>query len=249
VLAPGSVNPAIAASLAAVAVAALPRVGWPALIAAAGGALVAQGRAGAMPLVVLAGLTAPLLLPLHPTRWSLPALAPALGAIGLAGAWPALAGRAASAWQRAALGAAGWVMLVAAETLARTSFYVRLPHAVAARSAWMYSLDASLHHALLPLATTGVLVPAVAWGFAAAVLPWMTVFRSLPVKLVLVTIWTSATASAVTTALHASHAGAFVRPEVAVLGAVAAGLVALAPSIPGAIRRRAWADRSRTGLA
>jgi serine/threonine protein kinase len=249
VLAPGSVNPAIASVLAAVAVAALPRVGWLALIAAAGGALAAQGRPGAMPLVVLAGLTAPLLLPLQPARWPLPALAPALGAIGLAGAWPALAGRAAGAWQRAALGAAGWIVLVAAEALATTNLYVRLPHAVAARSVWTPSLSGSLHHALLPLASTGVLAPAVAWGFAAVVLPWMTVFRSLPVKLVLVTIWTAATASAVTTALHAAHAGALVKTDVAVLGAVAAGLVALAPSIRGAIGRRGWADPSQAGLA
>jgi hypothetical protein len=249
VLAPGSVNPAIAAVLAAVSVAALPRIGWLALIAAAGGALAAQGRPGAVPLVVLAGVTAPLLLPLQPARWPLPALAPALGAIALAGAWPALAGRAASAWQRAALGAAGWIVLVAAEALATTNLYVRLPHAVAARSVWMPSLYDSLHQALLPLASTGVLAPALAWGFAAVVLPWITVFRSLPVKLVLVTIWTAATVSAVTTALHAAHAGALVKPEVAVLGAVAAGLVALAPSIPAAIRRRGWADRSQAGLA
>ena len=249
VLAPGSVHPAIAAVLAAVAVAALPRIGWLALIAAAGGALAAQGRPGAVPLVVLAGVTAPLLLPLQPARWPLAALAPALGAIGLAGAWPALAGRAASAWQRAALGAAGWIVLVAAEALATTNLYVRLPHAVAARSVWTPSLYDSLHQVLLPLASTGVLAPALAWGFAAVVLPWITAFRSLPVKLVLVTVWTAATVSAVTTALHAAHAGALVKPDVAVLGAVAAGLVALAPSIPAAIRRRGWADRSQAGLA
>jgi hypothetical protein len=249
VLAPGSVNPAIAAVLAAVAVAALPRIGWLALIAVSGGVLAAQGRPGAVPLVLLAGLTTPLLLPFAPARWPLPALAPALGAIGLAGAWPALAGRAPSAWQRAALGAAGWVVLVAVEALGATNLYVHLPHAVAARSAWTASLGDSLHHALVPLASTGLLAPAVVWGFAAAVLPWMTVFRSLPVKLVLVTIWTAATASAVTTALHAAHAGALVSSDVAVLGAVAAGLVALAPSIPGAIGLLGRADRSQTGLA
>jgi eukaryotic-like serine/threonine-protein kinase len=245
VLAPGSVNPAIAAVVAAVAVAALPRVGWLALVAAGAGALAVQGRPGASFVVVTAGLLVPLLLPLHPARWPLGALAPALGAIGLAGAWPALAGRAGGVWQRAVLGASGWVMLAAAETLAATNQYVRLPHAVGSPTTWMNSLSGGAGHALAPLITTGVLVPALVWALAAATLPWFTVFRALPVKLVLVTVWAAATASAVTTALHAAHAGAAVSTEAAALGAVAAGAAALAPSIPGTIER--WHREKRRG--
>ena len=186
---------------------------------------------------VIVGLLAALLLPPHPARWPLGALAPALGAIGLAGARPALAGRAGGAWQRAALGASGWMMLVAAEALAATNLYVRLPSAVGALSTWVPSLSGAVDRALAPLASTGVSVPALVWALAAATLPWFTLFRSLPVKLVLVTIWAAATASAVTTVLHAVHAEAVVRPEAAVLGAVAAGVVALAPSIPGTMAR------------
>jgi eukaryotic-like serine/threonine-protein kinase len=241
VLAPG-VNPALAAVVAAVAVATLPRIGWLGLVAAAGAALAMQGRAGATLLVVIAGLLGPLLLPLRPARWPLGALAPALGAIGLAGAWPALAGRAGGVWQRAALGASGWMMLVAAETLAATNVYVRLPRAVGATSTWMSSLSGGADHALAPLVSTGVLVPALVWALAAATLPWFTLFRSLPLKLVLVTVWAAATASAVTTALHQTHAGAVVSTEAAVLGAIAAGVAALAPSIPGTIEN--W-DREK----
>jgi hypothetical protein len=249
VLAPSALQPAIAAVLAAIAVAALPGIGWVTLIAAAGAGLAAQGRPGGALVVVLAGLIPVLALPRRPARWPLGWLAPALGTIGLAGAWPALAARAGSAWQRAALGAVGWILLVAAETLGGGALYFRLPHAVAARSAWMPSLDHSLHHVLAPLASTGVLAPALVWALAAVLLPWITLARSLPVQLVLVTTWTAATTSATTTVLHAAHAGAAVKPEAAIVGAVAAGLVALAPALARAASSWRGAGNTRGRLA
>ena len=60
-----------------------------------------------------AALPVPLLLYRRGTAWSVPALAPALGLATLAGAYPALAGRARGWFTRAALGALGawWVLL------------------------------------------------------------------------------------------------------------------------------------------
>jgi hypothetical protein len=249
VLAPSALNPVVAAAVAGLAVTALPRIGWIALTAAAGGTLAAQGRPGAMLIVVIAGLIAPPPLLRRSGSWPIGGVAPALGAIGLAGAWPALAGRASSAWQRAALGATGWILLIAAETLGHVNLYVRLPRGIPAPAVWMPSLNETTHHVLTPLASSGVLAPAVVWAFAAVVLPWVTTVRSLPVKVVLVTTWTAATASATTTVLHAFHSGALVKADVAILGALGAAVVALAPPIAGILARRQRMDNSAAGLA
>jgi hypothetical protein len=248
VLAP-TVPPAVAALLGGVAVAALPRIGWVALIAAAAGGLAAQGRGGASLVVVLAGLIPALLLPLRPTRWPLGVFAPMLGALGLAGAWPALAGRARGAWQRAALGASGWMLLAAAETLAATDLYTRLPHTVPPQSVWAPSPYETLHHVFGPLLSAGILAPAAVWALAAAVLPRMTSTRSLPVQVILVTTWTATTASATTVLLKAGHGGALVNPGDALLGALAAAVVALAPALEASIRGSQRADNTPTGLA
>ena len=57
--------------------------------------------------------------------WSLPAAAPLLGLVSLAGAYPAVAGRAARWWQRAGLGAAGLWWLLLAEPLLGTHAALR----------------------------------------------------------------------------------------------------------------------------
>ncbi|HEY2161801.1 MAG TPA: serine/threonine-protein kinase [Solirubrobacteraceae bacterium] len=249
VLPASGVNPAIVAAVAGAVVALLPRIGWIALVATAVAALAADSRPGAAVLVAIGGLITPLLLPLRPARWPLPAVAPALGAIGLAGAWPALAGRAGSAWQRAALGGAGWILLVIVEALGATNLYAHLPHAVPARSAWMPSVSGAVDHVLGPLLSSGLLAPALVWAFAAVVLPWATAIRSLPVTIVLVTAWAAATASATTTVLHAAHAGVTVRGDAAVLGAVAAAVVALAPPIAASFPASRRPDNTPAGLA
>ena len=59
-----------------------------------------EPRVGAALVVFLAVALPPLLLRTAPLAWSAPALAPLLGLIGLAGAFPALAGTARSAWTR-----------------------------------------------------------------------------------------------------------------------------------------------------
>jgi hypothetical protein len=64
-------------------------------------------------LVAAALAPVPLLLRRHGTAWSVAALAPALGALTLWTAYPALAGRARTWFVRAALGALGawWLLL------------------------------------------------------------------------------------------------------------------------------------------
>src|SRR4051794_8154048 len=109
-------SPLAIAAAAAVVALALPRMAW---VAAAVAAVVAVAgeQPGPAALIALAAALPPLLAPRHGTAWPLPAAAPVLGLIGLAGAYPALAGRARRAPTRAALGAAGaaWWLLATAE--------------------------------------------------------------------------------------------------------------------------------------
>src|SRR5436190_974766 len=68
--------------------------------------------------------------------WSLPAAAPALGLLGLAGAWPALAGQARGWTARAALGGLGGLWLVLAEALTSDRLLFGQPRDVLAPGAW-----------------------------------------------------------------------------------------------------------------
>ena len=109
-LAPSPVPPTAAALLAAAVVLALPRIGWLSATAALAGTALTQGRPGAALVLTIAALVPVALVPRRGTAWPLAAGAPALGLVGLAGAWPALAGRAwGNAWRRAVLALTGWV--------------------------------------------------------------------------------------------------------------------------------------------
>ena len=113
-------QPVLPALAAVAAVAVLPRLGW--LVAAvATVAMLAVEQPGAAVLVAAALAPVPLLLRRRGSAWSVPALAPLLGFAGLAGAYPALAGRARGPLTRAALGALGaWWALLAAPLAGRT---------------------------------------------------------------------------------------------------------------------------------
>jgi eukaryotic-like serine/threonine-protein kinase len=230
VLAPSALAPAAAAVVAALAVAALPRLGWIALALLAAGILAAQGRAGAALVVLAAGLLPVLLLPRSPTTWPLSAVAPALGAISLAGAWPAIAARAASPWRRAALAMTGWVWLAIASALANVDLYARRPSGTPHGSAWMSSLQQAVDHVLAPLAGSGMVACALVWGAAAVVLPLLTERRSFPVALVLVTVWSAMVVSAIATFIGVNHSRGAGMPATAVLGAIVGAIVALAPA-------------------
>jgi len=231
VIAPAPVAPATAALIAGLAVAALPRIGWLAVTLVTVGLLSSEDRVGAALLVLLAALVPTVLLLRRPSRWPLAAGAPALGLVGLAGAWPALAGRAGSPWQRAALGACGWVWLTAAAVLGGHALYTRLVPGVPGASVWMPSPYETADRVLAPLVSSGVLVPAVVWGLAAVALPWATRDRALGVQVVLVTVWAAALASATTTVLRITHGGVVAKPHAVVAGAAAGGIAALLPAL------------------
>jgi eukaryotic-like serine/threonine-protein kinase len=239
-LAPAPVPPAAAGLFAGAAVLLLPRLGWWVLTIALTALAAAQHLPGAAG-VIAVGLLLPVVLsPLAPSTWPLGAGAPALGVIGLAGAWPAVAGRAATLWRRAALGAIGWVWVLLASAIAGKPLYLPLVSGVAAPQAWMSSLSVTVDHLLHPEISAGVLAPALVWALAAAVLPWLVRGGSLVLDVVRVVVWAAVVVSATGAAVAAWHGPAMgpsgVSAPTALLGALASAVIALAPALLG--RRR-----------
>ena len=204
------VAPLTGAVAAFLLVALFPRVGW--LIAAAGCVAALAGPwPEAAALVAAAAAVPPLLLRRRGLTWSLPAAAPALGLAGLAGAYPAVAGRVRGVWARAALGAAGLWWLLLAEPL--------LDREIAVGTA-----PGSAGDVLATLATSGVLLLAPLWGAAAVVLPWLVRGRSVALDVVGAATWAAALAAA--TAAVAGWAG-LAEPRGLAAGAVVAGVLAV----------------------
>jgi hypothetical protein len=251
-LAPAPLPPALAALVCAGVTLMLPRIAWLALTLAAVALTAAQGHPGLALLIAPAGLAPVLLMAWRSTAWPLAAGAVALGLVGLAGAWPALAGWASSLWRRAVLGAVGWVWLLLAAPIVGHGLYLDwLPGAPA--GAWSGSLHSTVNQVLIPLVSAGVLAPAAVWALAAAVLPWLVRGRSLALDAILVVIWSATVVSACTAVIAAAHGA----PETstapdAVLGAVLGALIALARSwlpLPTDVlpwlARPSWTDGSR----
>ncbi len=210
-------QPLLPALAALVAVAVLPRLGWIAA-AVATIAMLASEDPGAAVLVAAALAPVPLLLRRRGTAWSVPALAPLLGFAGLAGAYPALAGRARRPLARAALGALGawWALLAGA--LAATDLLIAGPRAP-------LDADQALDDVLEPIVSGGALLYAVLWALAALVLPWLVRGRWLALDLVAASIW--AAALGVASAGIADSMG-FETPRGLVLGAIVGGVLAVA---------------------
>jgi hypothetical protein len=203
--------PAVAA---AVAVAVLPRVGW-LLAAVATIGVLATDQPGAALLAAAALAPVPLLLYRRGATWSLPALAPLLGLASIAGAFPALAGRARGALTRAALAALGawWALLLGPETLGAVDAFVTPGTA-----------QRALDDVLAPLLTGGALLYAAVWALAALVLPWLVRGRWLALDIVAATVWAGALGAS--TAATAGLIGA-PEPRGLVLGAAIAGILAV----------------------
>jgi hypothetical protein len=220
---PPPLEPAAAAALAGAAVLLLPRLGWLVAAAAVLGWL-------AVPLPGVALLAAVAVVPVAPllarrgTVWSLPAAAPLLGAIGLAGAWPAFAGQS-SRWQvRAALGALGGWWLALAELLTSERLLFGTPSDALPRADWEGSAVEAMQHALWPLLAGGALGLVVLWALAAILLPLLVRGRSAALDIVAVTGWAAALAAA-TQAL--SEALVLDPPRGLVAGALAGGVIAV----------------------
>jgi eukaryotic-like serine/threonine-protein kinase len=173
----------------AILVAFLPRPGW--LIAAAGfvswlGWDLYDGTA----LVVGAALVAPPLLASRAGRgWSLPALAPLFGAVAVAPLFAAVAGFASTAWRRAGLAAAGFVWLAVAELLTSDRLLLGPPADATPRAEWEKSIGHAASDALAPLLTSGILLGAVVWALAAALLPLVVQGTSLALDAAGALLW------------------------------------------------------------
>jgi eukaryotic-like serine/threonine-protein kinase len=236
VLTTGLIPPAAAALLAGGLVLALPRLGWLTLTAAACASTILQGHAGFGVLVLVALAIPVLLLIPRPTSWPLAAAAPALGLIGLAGAWPALAARAGTVWRRAALGAVGWIWLLVAAPIADRVLYLPQPPGTQPPAHWSGSVSGAIHHVLTPALSSGALAPVVVWALAAAVLPWLVLGRSLALDFVRVVIWAAVLVSATAASIAAVHSSNAVHAAPsAVIGGIVAGVVVLAPAWFGTV--------------
>jgi hypothetical protein len=212
----------------------MPRVVWLALAVALAVWLAAGGRPGAA-LLVLVALLPIAALPIgrrdRPGTggWLLCALAPALGLIGLAAAFPAIAGQAARWRMRAALGALGYWWLVLAEPLAGRQMWLGPLAGTPARAAWEGSLSSAATHVVWPLLSVSALLGALLWALAAALLPLLVRGGGAALDVVAVTVWT-ALVVLVTSRLDGSlaTAGAAAAPRGLVLGAVLGGAFAVA---------------------
>lgn len=237
-LAPASIPPVAAALLAAVLVAVLPRIAWLAIVCGLAGAAGIQGRPGAAILVLLAGLLPVGLMPRDGPAWPLAAGAPALGLVGLAGAWPAIAARAGGPWRRAMLGGAGWVWLVLATPLNGAGLYLTQVRGASPMSSWSGSVSQTVEVVLRPILASGVLAATPVWALASLTLPWLVRGRSLTLDIVLATAWAATVVSATSTATQLVHPGhAPLAQGTAVLGAIVSAIVALAPGLVRATRQ------------
>ena len=226
-----AVPPALAAAVAVALVALLPRAGW-LLVAAATITMLALGptpRPGAALLLAALAFAPPLLLRADGRSWSLPAVAPALGLVGLAGAFPALAGRAPRWTARAALGALGAWWLVLAEPLFERALAFGPAPGTPARASFDGAPGITAGDVIAKAVSCGALVLALIWGVAALVLPWLVRGRSLQSDVVRATAWAAGLAAA-TAALGESLGERVAQPAPhgLVPGAIAAGVLALA---------------------
>jgi hypothetical protein len=224
-LSSGQTPLAIVAAVA-LAVFALPRLAW-LTAAAVCFAWVAEGAPG-VALLLAAGLApVPLLLRRTGWAWSLPAGAPTLGLLGLAGAWPALAGQVRTLWARAALGALGAWWLLLAEPLLDERLYLgrgARGDAFPDPAAWGDSVVDAWNRAIEPMLTSGTVALCAVWAIAAAVLPLLVRGRTAAIDIVAAAGW--AVALGVATGALASAAGV-PDPRGLVAGSLLAGVVAV----------------------
>ncbi len=190
--------PGLAALAVAAAVLLLPRAGW---LAAAAALLVALAAppvdAPGLALVMGAGvLASPVLLPRAGRAWSLPALAPALGLAYVAAGYCAVAGQARTLWRRAALGALGFWWVALAEALAGRALHLGVSDGVPPAPGWAGSGTDAATEVLWPLLSGGLLVGALSWAAAAAVLPWLVRGRRLLADAVAAGAWAAGLAVA-----------------------------------------------------
>jgi hypothetical protein len=197
------------------------------------------GREGTALVLAAALAPTPLLLPRAGTLWSVPALAPLLGAVALAPLFVAVAGLAATALRRAGLAMAGFLWLVAAEALSGSELLFGSPDGTGSHEAWESSLMKALEDAVAPLFSSPALAPLVAWAVFAVLLGVVVRGRFFWFDLAGGALWAAglvAAHSALGDLLESSVPLADARGAVA--GAVLGCVVALAAAGAGLARRR-----------
>jgi hypothetical protein len=219
-----AVDPAVGALAASLVVLLAPGLGWLATITALLAWLAATAPGIAL-LVLFAAAPVPLVLGRRAASWSLPLGAPLLGLLGLAGAWPALAGQARRWDTRAALGALGGLWLVVVETLTDERLLTGQPRDVLAPGAWEGSVFDAVGSALAPLLSGGTLAFAALWAIAAVILPLLVRGRSAKLDLVAATGWAAWLAASTQALSGGLVLGA---PRGLVVGALAGAVVAVA---------------------
>jgi serine/threonine protein kinase len=217
------VGPAAGAAAAGLAVLVLPRLGWLAMVGTLLAWLAATAPGVAL-LVAVAAAPVPVLLPRRGLAWSAAAAAPLLGVVGLAGAWPALAGQARGWRTRAALGALGGLWLVLAEALTSQRLLAGQPRDVLAARAWDGSAFDAASTALAPLLSGGTLAIAALWALAAALLAVLVRGRSAALDLVAAAGWAAALAASTQAICQALVLDS---PRGLVAGALVAGALAV----------------------
>jgi hypothetical protein len=212
----------------------LPRAVWLTAALALAVWQAAAGRPGAGLLALVAMLPVALLPIGRRDRagtggWLACALAPALGVIGLAGAFPAIAGQAPRWRMRAALGALGYWWLALAEPLLAQKLWLGPAPSVPARAVWEGSLSSAAVHVIWPSLSVGTLLGAALWAGGAVVLPLLVRGCNAALDAVAAVAWSAALVAGAP-ALDSGLAGpaAQAMPRGAVLGAVLGGALALA---------------------
>jgi eukaryotic-like serine/threonine-protein kinase len=207
----------------------LPRIGWMAAAVGAVGVAAAQSDgAGVGVAIVLAAalFPVPFLLWRAPAWWSVPVLAPLLGLASLAGAFPAIAGQAATGWRRVAVGTLGaWWLLLAEPLSGRTLLLGRAP-GVRPRDEWAGSAAGVVEHVLRPLATSGALAVVALWALAAFVLPYLLRGRTITAAALGAAVWAVGLAAGTALIANAVHTHA-ATSTAALLGAALAAPLAL----------------------
>ncbi len=211
----------------------LPRLVWLAGALALAVWQTVAGRPG-VGLLVLAAMLPIVLLPVGrrsqggSSAWVLCALAPALGAVGLAGAFPAIAGQPRRWRMRAAYAAVGYWWLELAEPLLARRLWLGPAAGTPARANWEASLNATTVHVIAPLLSVGVLLGAALWAAGALLLPLVVRGRSAALDVVAATVWSAALALAAPLAAAGAQGHAVqASPRGAVAGAVLGGALAV----------------------
>lgn len=203
----------------------LPRAGTLLLAIALSGVFIVADVPGWAILLWVALLPSTLLLARHPSSWLLPIGAPLLGAVGLALAFPAAAGFAAGAKQRAAIAGLGFWWLALAEPVAQSRLlFGDLP----LKADWAAS-PAGAIDLVVEMFAHGVPLVALIWAAAAWAIPSIMASGRVALELLVALLWAAAVTASTVLAAGALN-WPFSVPQAAVLvaGSAVAALLALA---------------------